>query len=202
MEMKKVSLACVLTIVSTPALAQETYYSPAPLQNTASTRYLSFPAGTPVHLVTRTDLSTKDARPGDRVYLTVAESLVYNGQTVLPAGAPVVAEVARADRNGHFGVKGKLAINLRYVQTAMGPVQLTGAATREGRSGTALSVGTFVFVSMLGGFLIHGTSAKIPYGTPVEGYLSESLKFWAAPQQVASLPSVDVIPTQAIALTR
>jgi len=184
--MKQVLAACALISLSTPIAAQETYYWPAAPQNTPTSRYLNFPAGTPVSLVTRADISTKQVHAGDRVWLSVAEPIYYNGQVVLPVGAPVAAEVAQADRNGHFGVKGKLAIRLLHVQTPMGPVQLTGASTRTGRSGTALSIGTIVFVSVLGGFLIHGTSAKIPYGTSVQGYLAEPLKFWGSRDQTVA----------------
>ena len=186
--MKKALAACVFLSFATSVSAQDVYYWPAAQPNTETSRYLSFPAGTPVSLTTRNDISTKEARAGDRVYLSVAENIMYNGQVVLPIGAPVVAQVVQADRNGHFGVKGKLAINLLYVQTPMGPVQLTGSAARTGHSGTALSVTTFALLSMVGGFLIHGTSAKIPYGTPVQGYLAQPLKFWGSQQQAAVLP--------------
>jgi hypothetical protein len=203
MDMSKLVAAGLLLSLASGAYAQDAVYWPAAAPNTASSRYLNFPAGTPVSLVTRNDISTKDAYVGERVYLSVAENMMYNGQIVLPAGAPVVAEVAQSDRNGHFGVKGKLAINLLYVQTPMGPVQLSGAAARTGRSGTALSVATFALVSMVGGFLIHGTSAKIPYGTPVRAYLAQPLKFWGQQQQVATAApaGIDVQPTQVASIS-
>jgi hypothetical protein len=143
-------------------------------------------------LTTRTQISTKDNRPGTRVYLRVAENLTYGNQIVLPAGAPAVAEVAQSDRNGHLGKKGKLALNLLYVQTPSGPVELSGGYYKTGKSGTALSVGTIVFVSVLGGFLIHGTSATIPYGTTVQAYLAQPLKF--ATQESASAQPGSLVP--------
>jgi hypothetical protein len=184
----KYGVLAAVALMSTGAHAQEAvYYTSAQVSHSADARYLSFPVGTPVALQTRSDISTKEVRAGDRVYLRVAENLVYNDQIVLPAGTTVVAEIAQADRNGHFGVKGKIAINLLYIDTNMGHVAIEGNAARVGKSGTVASVATIALVSPLG-FLIHGTSAKIPYGTAVQGYLSQPLKFWGTMQQAQTSP--------------
>src|SRR3546814_3407633 len=114
--------------------------------------------GTPLRLRTRTQVSTKDNKPGNRLYLEVAERVSFRGQVVIPIGGAVVAEVSRVQRNGHFGKKGKLEIRLISVETPSGPVRLRGTAYDEGKSGTAASVATMALLSGLG-FLIHGTSA-------------------------------------------
>jgi hypothetical protein len=163
-------------VSSACAQAQDVFYWPAPAMNGQATQKLFFEAGTPLMLRTRTEVSTRDAKPGDRLYLEVAESLSYEGQVVIPVGAPAVAEVVRSDRTGHFGRKGKVDIRLLHVQTPGGPIRLTGEAADQGVDHAALSIGTFVLVSPLG-FLIRGTSARIPFGTTVQAHLAEPLRF-------------------------
>jgi hypothetical protein len=155
-----VALVGALMITGT-ANAQDVHYWPAPGAN-AGMKF--FDMGTPVILKTRTQISTRDNKPGDRIYLEVAEALTYQGQVVLPIGAQAVAEVVRADRNGHFGRKGKVGVRLLYVDAPGGRVRLNGDSHKEGKSGAVLSIGTILLVSPLG-FLIHGTSATIPDGT-------------------------------------
>lgn len=127
--------AAIALAVTGAAQAQTTYHWPAPERAPAGDGqrfYLQM--GTPLMLRTRTQISTKDNKPGDRVYLEVAENVSFRGQTVIPIGSPVFAEVSRAQRNGHFGRKGKLEIRLHYAQTPSGPVRLTGTAYDEGRA--------------------------------------------------------------------
>lgn len=165
-----------------PALAQDTFYWPAPQSGTTYAQRMYVPMGTPITLATRTQVSTKDNKPGDRFYLEVTESVVFRGQVLIPAGSVAVGEVARADRNGHFGQKGKLDIRLLYLQTPYGPVKLDGHQAKEGKSGAVASFATIALVSSLG-FLIHGTSATVPFGTVVRAYLAEPLAFTADPGQ-------------------
>lgn len=189
---KKVSillLGCALS--ASGAHAQGYVYWPAPQASATATPRYYLPMGTPLLLTTRTQVSTLENRPGDRVYLNVAESVSFRGQVVIPIGAPVVAEVTRVQRNGHFGRKGKLEIQLLYAETPSGPVRLTGRSYDEGKSGTLASVATMAFVSGLG-FLIHGTSGRIEPGTTVQAYLAEPMVFTAStqPQQVLGEPSL------------
>jgi hypothetical protein len=102
---------------------------------------------------------------------------------VIPIGSPVTAEVTRVQRNGHVGKKGKLEIRLLQAQTPYGPVRLTGTSYDEGKSGTALSVTAMLLLSGVGGFFIHGTSAEIPAGEPVQAYLAEDLRFRWYPER-------------------
>ncbi len=173
----------------TPAQAQSVTYWPAPAAADQTAGNYYFPMGTQIALRTRTQLSTKENKAGDRIYLEVAESLAFRGQVVVPAGSVAVGEVAAMQRNGHFGRKGKLNIRLLYIDTPTGPVRLSGQANDEGTSGTAASVATILFVSPLG-FLIHGTSAQLPPDTVVQAYLAEDMRFaLRSPAQVASTPA-------------
>jgi len=176
------------------AQAQTTYHWPAPeMASAGEGQRFYLPMGTPLMLRTRTLISTKDNKPGDRIYLEVAESISFRGQVVIPIGAPVLGEVSMVQRNGHVGKKGKIEIRLIQAETPNGPVRLTGRSYDEGKSGTAASVGTMLFLSALGGFFIHGTSGYIHADTPVQAYLAEPLRFtWyreEAPAQASLRPA-------------
>lgn len=184
--MKKVLLtALIASLMSASAQAQNVYHFYAPENASGPGNRYVLPAGTPLVMRTLTQVSTKDNKPGDRIHLEVAENIIFRDQIVIPVGAPVIAEIAATQRNGHFGKKGKIEVRLVEVQTPHGPVRLAGSANDEGISGTAVSVATILLVSPLG-FLIHGTSAHIPPGTVVKGQLDGDLKFrWYPPSQSA-----------------
>lgn len=186
--------AAIALTITGAAQAQMTFHWPAPQADQGEGVQYYLPMGTPVMLRTLTQISTKDNKPGDRVYLEVAENISFRGQVVVPIGSPVIAEVSRLQRNGHFGKKGKLEIRLIRLQTPSGPVRLAGTSYDEGKSGTALSVGTMLLASPLG-FLIHGTSGQIDPGTPVKAALGDELKFRWYPQKAER---ADVPATRAI----
>lgn len=202
--MKMLALGLLPLLAATSAIAQETVFWPAPVAPAQAAGMAYFPLGTPLKLVTRTQVSSKDNKPGDRFYLTVAESLCYRGEVVVPAGSLAVGEVADMQRNGHFGRKGKLGIRLLYVQTPSGPVRLSGQAGDEGTSGTLPSIATIALAPIIVGWtgmFIHGTSARLPAGTALDGYLAEDMRFAVHPgrAQVAMQAAPDG-PTRAAAL--
>ena len=164
------------------------------------------PIGTPLRLQTTTPLSTKDSKPGDRVRLEVVEDVSFRGAVVVPVGTSVCGEVSRAQRTGHVGKRGELEIRLLSVEMPDGPVRLSGTVYDEGKSHTALSVGTMLLVSPLGGFLIHGTSASIPAETPVTAHILEPLRFAWRPEKdalMALLPlSEERVAGQSIAASK
>lgn len=193
--MRKWKIAGLLAVLAmgSSAQAQSTFYWPPMPTPTGEGRLFYLPMGTPLMLRTRTQISTKDNKPGDRVYLEVAETVSFRGQVVIPIGSPVLGEVSRVQRNGHFERKGKLEIRLIQVETPNGPVRLTGTGYDEGKSGTAASVATMVLVSGLG-FLIHGTSGELKPGTAIQAYLAEPLHFTYFPQQATQTAMIPVQP--------
>lgn len=160
--------------------AKDAFHWPVPASQSGASTKTYFPMGTPVAFRTRTEVNTKQSKPGDRLYLEVAESLTYRGQVVLPVGSPAVAEVVRSERKGHFGKKGKIEIRLLHVQTPYGPVRLTGQANDDGKGAGIWSIGGTALVAWPLAF-IHGTSGYLRHGTSVTGYLADSLVFTAQP---------------------
>lgn len=191
---KAAAAMAALAACGNAAQAQTVFHWPAPeAQPIGEAKRYYLPMGTPLMLRTRTEVSTKHNKVGDRVYLEVAESISFRGQIIIPIGAPVVAEVARFQRNGHVGKKGKIEIRLLYAETPSGQVRLTGSSYDEGVSGTAASVATMLFVSAVGGYFIHGTSARIDAGAAVQAYLAEPLRFTWFPEsgpRIALLPAL------------
>lgn len=169
--------------------AQTSVVWAAPTAGVETGRRSYFPVGTPLALVTRTELSTKQNKPGDRFYLEVAESLSYNGQIVVPVGSIAVGEVTRAERNGHFGKKGKMDVRLLYVETPSGPIRLQGRAADTGKSGLILAAAGVALVTPLA-FFIHGTSARLAAGTPITAQLADDLTF--AVRDMSMQPAVAI----------
>jgi hypothetical protein len=134
-------------------------------------------SGYPVMLMTRTELSTRDNRAGERFYLEVAENVVAKGQVIIPVGSIAVGEIVSSERNGHVGKSGKMAVRVLYIDTPTSHIPLSGQRSSKGKSGTWPVIGTAMFVSILGSFFIHGTSAKIRAGTPLQAYLADDLRF-------------------------
>lgn len=174
------------------AQAQYSVHWPAPVAATNAGQSYHLPMGTPIALVTRTQISSKSSKAGDRVYFDVAESIAFRGQVVVPVGAIAVGEVVRSDRNGHFGKKGKVDVRLLYAETPHGPVRLSGQTFDRGKSGVGPMAVAVVAVGVFG-FLVHGTSATIPHGTAVTAYFAEPLRFAYQPEQ-ASLATVQADP--------
>ncbi|VWX47133.1 hypothetical protein [Novosphingobium sp. 9U] len=194
--MKKLIAAALLTALGTGAAQAQSTFMWAPPPSAADGPVFKYylPMGTPLMLRTRTQVNTREAKLGDRVYLEVAEAVTFQGQTIIPVGSPVIGEVATLQRNGHFGRKGKVAVRLIELQTPSGPVRLSGDAYDEGISGTVVSIGTIVLVSPLG-FLVHGTSGNIPADATVKAYLSENLNFrWQNPGLTQTSAPLQAVP--------
>jgi hypothetical protein len=186
------------TCLPSIAAAQYSVQWAAPAPAGGASAY--FPMGMPLHLTTRTELNTNDARSGERFYLEVAEPLVYRGQVVVPVGSIAVGEVMRSERSGNFGKRGELEVRLDYVETPSGPVRISGRSARQGLDQGVLAIGGALFVSWPMMF-IHGTSGRLPADSPIIAYLADDLHFRVQPgsaqaQQGASDAPPRVLPAR------
>jgi type IV secretory pathway VirB10-like protein len=89
--------------------------TPAP---TPTPRPLVLAAGTSLPLVLQTTLSTKTARPEDRVVAEIAQDVEADGRVVLPAGSELRGHVVRSDRSGR--VKGRARMVVSFSQVRVG----------------------------------------------------------------------------------
>jgi hypothetical protein len=73
---------------------------------------LTVPSGTKLPLVLHNAITTRNAQPGDPVYLETLFPIVLNNKILVPAGSFVQGEIAAAKRPGKVKGTGELAIRL------------------------------------------------------------------------------------------
>lgn len=177
--MKKTMILAALLCAAAPGFAQVTVGQP-------NTNMLL--VGTPVPLRLIDQLTTKDkrAKVGDRFSLEVTEAVSLNGVTVIPVGARAVGEVSFVRNKGMFGKSGLIETRLLYVRVQNRNLRITGHIEDKGVAG-GVGAGVATYATLVGGLLVTGTSALIPVGTQVTGFLEEDVpvSFGAAIQQPA-----------------
>lgn len=191
-----VSLSLLAGTVSAPLLAQEEMTIGAEQRPTLR-------AGTSVPLKTLTELSTKGKklRVGDRFNLEVAEPVMVNGVTVIPVGSPATGEITSVRNKGMWGKSGAIEVRMLYVTVNGRQIRLSGATDDKGVTGTAGVVGAVVLLP-IAGFFLTGTSAVIPAGSSVTGFVQEDVPLSfaksaaPAPMVVGAEPAVVAVATE------
>ena len=158
--------------------------------------------GTPVALTTTREISSKSVALGQRVNLEVADNVMVAGRVVIPRGTAAVAEIAAVKPASSWGKRGRLKLRLLYVHVGDQNVRLTGDLGSAGHSGVPGTAAMVVAVGVLGGFIITGTSAVVPVGTGLNGYVDEDvpIAFGRVPVRTAAVVPDDasaamVVPT-------
>jgi hypothetical protein len=132
--------------------------------------------GTEVPMKLREELTTKGKalRVGQRFELEVADPVLVNGQTVIPAGSPGVGEITSIRNKGMWGKSGNIEARVLYVRVGDRQIRCSGVISEKGTTGTAGVVGAVVLIPVAG-FFMTGTSAEIPLGAPVKAFLDEDV---------------------------
>lgn len=189
--------AAALCIIATPAVAQtQAVVTGAPTQTMAIIQPAStasmLRAGTEIPLITREELTTKkkQLRVGQRVQLEVSSNVMMNGLTVIPAGTPAIAELTEVRNKGMWGKSGYIAARILSLRLGDRQIRLSGTFDDKGVTGTG-GVVAAVALLPLAGFITTGTSAFIPTGSAVKGFLDEDIAFQAV-QRVAPVLEVSV----------
>jgi hypothetical protein len=177
------SLAVVAALIVAPITFAQTA-APAPAAPPAPVAVIApsqpadniLRAGTKVALKMSEALTTKGKklRVGQRFQLEVAEDVRLGDQTVIPAGTPATGEVTDVRNKGMWGKSGRIGAQLLYMRVNGRQIRLSGQLDDKGVTGTAGVVGAVAFVP-IAGFLMTGTSATIPLGAPVSGFLDEDV---------------------------
>lgn len=133
-------------------------------------------AGTPVALRLMEEITTKKkaARVGQRFMMEVSEPVIVNGVTVLPSGTPAWGEITTVRNKGMWGKSGKLDARILYLRHNGRQIRLTGTFDDKGVTGTAGVVGAIALVP-IAGFFVTGTSAVLPKGGNVGGFIDEDV---------------------------
>jgi hypothetical protein len=128
----------------------------------------------PVHFVFTQGVTSAKAEIGDRVALTLAEDLVFNGTTLARKGAPASVSIIQVDKTGMGGAPGELHFRIDPLQTDTGGLlKLHGAASLEGQAEPPRLATAFPIVATFAIFH-HGKDAVIKPGTPFTAYLDSS----------------------------
>lgn len=160
-------------------------------------------AGTPIHLQMMEEVTTKKkaARVGQRFQLEVTAPVEVNGVTVIPTGTPAWGEIVSVRNKGMWGKSGHLEAKLLFARVNGRQIRLTGSFDDKGVTGTAGVVGAIAVVP-IAGFFVTGTSAVLPKGGAVGGFIDEDVKLAiadtpVAPMQVSAPAAVTASPPTA-----
>ena len=96
-----------------PAAATAAAPAPAP-----TVREVTIPAETPISVTLVTPLASNKSKAEDQVRGTLAEAIVVDGMTVVPAGSEVIGTVIDAKESGR--VKGRASIVVRFGRLTVG----------------------------------------------------------------------------------
>lgn len=158
-------------------------------------------AGTSVPLRTVTNLTTEGKKliVGTRFDLETTDAVRVNGAIAIPIGSHATGEITQVRNKGMWGKSGGITARLLYVSVDGRQLRLSGTLGDKGSTGTVGVVAAVAFIPVAG-FLVTGTSAKIPTGSSVTGYLEEDLPVMiaaATPSLAAAPAAKPVIPVSA-----
>lgn len=175
--MKKSLLALsAAMLVGAPLSAQTAEPANAPIAE-APTANAVLRAGTPIQLQMMEEVTTKKkaAKVGQRFMLEVTAPVEVNGVTVIPAGTPAWGEIVSVRNKGMWGKSGKLDAKLLFARVNGRQIRLSGSFDDKGTTGTAGVVGAVALLPVAG-FFMTGTSAVLPKGMPVGGFIDEDVQ--------------------------
>jgi len=139
--------------------------------------------GTPVRLELTRDLSSADAKAGDRVDFQVLEDIKVDNSVVIPVGGIAWATITEAQHKRHLGRGGKLNLVIYSVRLADGR-RAALRSVKEAHGGghvgamTAGLVATGIVFFPAAPLLlfVEGKDITIPQGTDVTAYVDGNFK--------------------------
>jgi hypothetical protein len=154
-------------------------------------------AGTAVALRLLETVTTKEkaARVGQRIRMEIASPVEYNGVTVSPAGTPAEGEITEVRNKGMWGKSGHLTARALWTRVNGRQIRLTGNFDDKGVTGTGGVVASIALVP-IAGFFVTGTSAVLPKGGQVAGFLDEDIELALKAAPVA--PMTIEVPVPAV----
>jgi hypothetical protein len=115
--------------------------------------------------------------------METAEPLLVQGVTVVPVGTPAVGEITDVTNKGMWGKSGHLGARVLYMTINGRQIRLSGSFDDKGVAGGVGAVAVSAIVFLPAGFFMTGTSAKLPSGTVVKGFVDEDV-----PLEIAAAP--------------
>lgn len=152
--------------------------------------------GTEVPLRLSEELTTKEKklRVGNRFRLETSEAVIVQGVTVIPVGSPAVGEITEVRNKGMWGKSGHLTARLLHVTANGRQVRLSGGFDDKGVAGGIGAVAVAAVVFLPAGFFMTGTSARVPMGTIVKGFIDEDVPLTIPAETQAMVVGVPSAP--------
>ena len=141
----------------------------------------------PLRLVEELTTKGKKLKVGQRFRLETSDPVIVQGVTVIPAGSPAVGEITDVRNKGMWGKSGKLNARLLFVSVNGRQIRLSGAFDDKGTAGGIGAVAVSAVVFLPAGFFMTGTSAKVPMGAIVKGFVDEDVPLAMAAAEQAPL---------------
>lgn len=179
-------VACGLALAPSAALAQTLAPAPAPVFAPAAASAPVFApvsgnavlrTGTEVPLRLSEELTTKGKklRVGQRFRMETTSPVVVQGVTVIPVGSPAVGEITDVRNKGGWGKSGHFGARVLSVTANGRQIRLSGAFDDKGVAGGVGAVAVSSLVFLPAGFFMTGTSARVPMGSVVKGFIDEDV---------------------------
>ena len=189
-------IACGFALVPSAVLAQTAapVFAPvaaapvfAPASGNAVLR-----TGTEVPLRLSEELTTKGKklRVGQRFRMETSAPVIVQGVAVIPAGSPAVGEITDVRNKGGWGKSGHFGARILSVTANGRQIRLSGSFDDKGKAGGVGAVAVSAIVFLPAGFFMTGTSAQLPVGSAVKGFVDEDVQLALA----ASAPAPMVVP--------
>ena len=197
-------IACGLLLAPEILIAQSVV-SPAPVAaaapiSTPATNSAMLRVGTEVPLRLLEELTTggKKLRVGQRFRMETSAPTMVQGVVVIPTGSPAVGEITDVRNKGMWGKSGKLNARVLFVTVNGRQIRMTGGFDDKGVAGGIGAVAVSAIVFLPAGFFMTGTSAKVPVGAAVKGFIDEdvplSLAATTSSPMVIGAPSAPMTP--------
>ena len=142
----------------------------------------------PLRLLEELTTAKKKLRVGQRFRMETSEPVLVNGVTVIPVGTPAVGEITDVRNKGMWGKSGHLGARILYLTVNGRQVRLSGAFDDKGVAGGIGAVAVSAIVFLPAGFFMTGTSARVPSGSIVKGFVDEDVPLAIAASAPAPLP--------------
>lgn len=124
---------------------------------------------------------------GTEVFFRVAEDVIVDGQVLVGRGEVVTGRVGATKKGRSFGRSGSIDLTVRTVRAVDETlVPLGGEITFKGRSRTGATVGAWVGLGVVGGFLVKGRSAVLEKGDLFSAYVAADRQILPVERQMES----------------